>query len=69
MSATAFQRMRREQEEKKINETVAEARVKKIEDMTIGELKSYANEHSIDIGKAATAEGILKKIKGCGASE
>lgn len=31
--------------------------------MSIDELKSYAEERNIDIGKATTEEGIIKKIE------
>lgn len=30
---------------------------------TVEELKAYAEEHGIDIGKATTEEGIIKKIE------
>lgn len=30
---------------------------------TLDELKAYAEEHNIDIGKATTEEGIIKKIE------
>lgn len=33
------------------------------EGMSIDELKAYADERSIDIGKATTEEGIIKKIE------
>lgn len=33
------------------------------EGKTLDELKVYANEHNIDIGKASTEEGIIKKIE------
>jgi len=33
------------------------------EGMTIDELKAYAAERNIDIGKATTEEGIIKKIE------
>lgn len=36
---------------------------KTLEDMTIEELTAYAAEKGIDIGKATTREGILKKIE------
>ncbi|MER1958805.1 MAG: hypothetical protein ABS942_15585 [Solibacillus sp.] len=31
--------------------------------MTVDELKAYAEQHNIDIGKATTEEGINKKIE------
>lgn len=37
--------------------------VKPFEEMTIDELKVYAAERNIDIGKATTEEGIIKKIE------
>lgn len=33
------------------------------EAMSINELKEYAGQHNIDIGKASTEEGIIKKIQ------
>ena len=33
------------------------------EGKSIDELKAYAEEHGIDIGKATTEEGIIKKIE------
>ena len=36
---------------------------KKLEDMSEDELIKYAVEHGIDLGKATTKEGILKKIQ------
>lgn len=33
------------------------------EGMTVEELKAYAEQHQIDIGKATTEEGIIKKIE------
>lgn len=33
------------------------------EGMSVEELKAYAEEHNIDIGKATTEEGIIKKIE------
>jgi|LDZT01.1.fsa_nt_gi hypothetical protein len=35
----------------------------KLEEMTAEELKAYAEENGIDIGKATSQEGILKKIE------
>lgn len=34
-----------------------------IESMDIDMLKAYADEHDIDLGKATTKEGIIKKIQ------
>lgn len=34
-----------------------------LEEMTAEELKAYAEENGIDIGKATSQEGILKKIE------
>lgn len=31
--------------------------------MTLEELKTYAKERNIELGKAATQEGIIKKIE------
>lgn len=36
---------------------------KKLEAMTEAELLKYAEEHGIDVGKATSREGILKKIQ------
>lgn len=33
------------------------------EGMSLDELKAYAEQHNIDIGKATTEEGIIKKIE------
>ena len=33
------------------------------EGMSVDELKVYAEQHNIDIGKATTEEGIIKKIE------
>jgi hypothetical protein len=43
-------------------ELIGEPKEKPFEEMTVEELTAYANENTIDIGKATTAEGILKKI-------
>lgn len=37
--------------------------VKTFEEMSIDELKAYAAKRNIDIGKASTEEGIIKKIE------
>lgn len=42
----------------KVEETKSEFEGKSIE-----ELKAYATEHNIDLGKASTEEGIIKKIE------
>lgn len=62
MSATAFQRMRREAafKNKIENNSVTE---KDLSDMKVDELKEYAQKRNIDIGKATSQSGILKKIK------
>lgn len=36
---------------------------KKLDEMTVEELVSYAEEKKIDIGKATTQSGIIEKIK------
>jgi len=36
---------------------------KQLEEMTEGELTKYAVEHGIDVGRATSREGILKKIQ------
>ena len=61
MSATAFQRMRREAAKKEIvNSPEIE---KELSKMTVEELKEYAQKRNIDIGKATSQSGILEKIK------
>ena len=61
MSATAFQRMRREAAKKEIvNSPEIE---KELSKMTVEELKEDAQEKNIDIGKATSQSGILEKIK------
>jgi hypothetical protein len=44
-------------------EDVAPSSAVALEDMNVEELKAYAEEHGIDIGKATSQEGILKKIQ------
>lgn len=34
-----------------------------LEKMTVEELKAYAEEHGIDLGRSTSHEGILKKIQ------
>ena len=82
MSATAFQRMRREAAAKKAAQTQKEVEEtpdiqlseveeentddkeeKTLKDMTIDELKEYAEKNNIDIGKATSKSGILEKIQ------
>lgn len=69
MSATAFQRMRREAEAKAKASQQQEEQVEPGEDgidfnaMSVEELTQYANEHGIDIGNASSQKGILNKIK------
>lgn len=79
MSATAFQRMRREaaakkaaQSQKEVKETpdIQLSEVKKenteektLKDMTVDELKEYAEKNNVDIGKATSKSGILEKIQ------
>lgn len=84
MSATAFQRMRREaaakkaaQSQKEVEETpdiqlseVEEENTededkeeKTFKDMTVDELKEYAEKNNVDIGKATSKSGILEKIQ------
>ena len=36
---------------------------KTLDEMTINELRAYADEKGIDIGKSTSRDGILKKIK------
>lgn len=50
--------------EQQVKEPAAPSEEKKsLEDMTVEELKAYVEEHGIDIGKATSQEGILKKIQ------
>ena len=65
MSATAFQRMRREAEAeaKASNMKAKEKNDIKLDDMTVEELTQYAIKQGIDIGSATSQKGILKKIK------
>lgn len=61
MSATAFQRMRREAAAKKEMKNKP-GKEKQLSEMDIEELKAYAEEKEIDIGKATSQAGILEKI-------
>ena len=67
MSATAFQRMRREKTlEKALNEKVKESadeNTSELANLSLEELKAYAEEKGIDIGQSTSQKGILKKIK------
>ena len=63
MSATAFQRMRRE---KALNEQVEENTAEgtsELGNLSVEELKAYAEEKGIDIGQSTSQKGILKKIQ------
>ena len=60
MSATAFQRMRREAAAKK---AAKEKTPINLDDMEVEELKEYAEKHNIDLGKSTSKNGILEKIK------
>lgn len=55
MSATAFQRMRRE--------AALRAASVDLEDMEVEQLIAYAEKAGISLGKSTSKEGILKKIK------
>ena len=67
MSATAFQRMRREKTlEKALNEKVKESadeNTSELANLSVEELKAYAKEKGIDIGQSTSQKGILKKIQ------
>ena len=67
MSATAFQRMRRENTlEKALNEKVKESadeNTSELANLSVEELKAYAEEKGIDIGQSTSQKGILKKIQ------
>ncbi|PAE20508.1 hypothetical protein CHH80_10875 [Bacillus sp. 7504-2] len=43
-------------------EKIEEQQASKFEGKSAEELKAYAQEHGIDIGKATTEEGIIRKI-------
>lgn len=60
MSATAFQRMRRETAIKKATKEKTSIN---LDDMEVEELKEYAEKNNIDIGKSTSKAGILEKIK------
>ena len=67
MSATAFQRMRREKTlEKALNEKAKESadeNTSELANLSLEELKVYAEEKGIDIGQSTSQKGILKKIQ------
>ena len=67
MSATAFQRMRREKTlEKALNEKAKESadeNTSELANLSLEELKAYAEEKGIDIGQSTSQKGILKKIQ------
>lgn len=69
MSATAFQRMRREQVAKEVAEKAdreAEEKLQKekpIDKMTVSELKAYAETNKIDLGDATKKDDILAAIQ------
>jgi Lon protease-like protein len=46
-----------------IEEIKEQNNAEELEGKSVDELKAYAEEHGIDIGKATTEEGIIKKIK------
>lgn len=60
-----------EMEDEHVNESIVEVTGEvavdntpsEFEGKTLDELKAYAEEHKIDIGKASTEEGIIKKIE------
>ena len=70
MSATAFQRIRREAEAKAKASSMKAQKLEeqqkadiKLDDMSVEELTQYAIKQGIDIGSATSQKGILKKIK------
>ncbi|MCR8994483.1 hypothetical protein [Brevibacillus laterosporus] len=82
MSATAFQRARREKAAREVtmNENLvvpqiseesqeSEVEEKTIDKMTVAELKEYANQHEIDLGEATKKDDILMVIKGAESNE
>lgn len=62
MSATAFQRMRRDQEAKKILKEQAQNQDKKLEDMKVPELKEIAKEKGIPGYANMKKEELLKAL-------
>lgn len=63
MSATAFQRMRREKALNKQVESNAADSTSELANLSVEELKAYAEEKGIDIGQSTSQKGILKKIQ------
>lgn len=63
MSATAFQRMRREKALNKQVEVNAADGTSELANLSVEELKAYAEEKGIDIGQSTSQKGILKKIQ------
>ena len=63
MSATAFQRMRREQAAREAAEKEKQQKEKPIDKMTVPELKAYAEENNIDLGDAMKKDDILAAIQ------
>lgn len=68
MSATAFQRIRREAASKKEIEN-SPGEEKQLSEMDIEELRAYAEKNNIDIGKSTSTSGILEKIQAAEKSE
>lgn len=46
-----------------LEEVKHDGQVSPFAEMSLEDLKAYAAEHNIDIGKASTEEGIIKKIE------
>lgn len=64
MSVTAFNRRRRELAAAAIMEKQAEQTVEKpLVEMTVSELKEYADQHGIDLGEAKKKAEILAMIQ------
>jgi len=67
MGLAAFNRMRKQQEELNKNKispvTDNDSEKKSLKDMTVDELKLYAEEKGIDLGNSTSQKGILKKIQ------
>lgn len=55
--------MQAEHVNEKLVKVIGEVASNPFDGMTVDELKSYAKERNIDIGKATTEEGIIKKIE------
>lgn len=64
MSATAFQRMRREAEAKRLAEAETESGDKTLKDLTNKELKALLDEKGIEYDARANKETLIKLLEG-----